>query len=190
MKKILMIILIVLVALAVLVILARIFMRQPDISLDGVYNPIAISSPAFADGGDIPVQYTGYGDDISPQLDISGLSDEAVSLVVIMDDIDHPLATVYNHWLIWNIPPAITIPEGISHGAMVAELDGAMQGQAYGRQRYRGPKPPFGSHRYKYNVFALDTMLELDSSANKKALLEAMDGHILQYGYIVGKYSR
>lgn len=161
--------------------------RQKDIVIEGIPK-LNITSPAFANDGEIPVDYTGNGKDLSPELCLTEVDKNAETLAVIMDDMDHPLVGVYNHWLIWNIPVQEKIPSGIPAGKKVAELTNAVQGIGYGKHRYRGPKPPFGSHRYKYNVFVLDTSLELPASANKKELLEAMDGHLLQYGYLIGQY--
>ena len=153
----------------------------------GDYDELIVTSPSFVNSV-IPVQYTGNGEDDSPELMFLNLSEEAVSIAIIMDDLDIPLRGVYNHWTIWNIPPRDVIPEGIPHGATVPELDGAVQGVGYGRNRYRGPKPPFGSHRYQFHVFVLDTMLDLKATAGKKELLAAMEGHILQYGSVTGVY--
>ncbi|MGM0168093.1 YbhB/YbcL family Raf kinase inhibitor-like protein [Enterococcus sp. AZ135] len=162
--------------------------RQKDIVIEDV-PALKVTSSAFEDGGKIPVKYTGNGEDVSPELQLAELDKEAVSLVVIMDDLDHPLAGVYNHWLIWNVPPMTIIPAEIPEGKQVSGLADAVQGVGYGKHRYRGPKPPFGSHRYKYNVFVLDTTMDLAASTKKRALLEAMEGHILQYGYLIGEYT-
>ena len=107
-----------------------------------------------------------------------------------MDDLDVPWKSNFTHWVIWNIPAATYIPEGISHGEAIPELDGAVQGIAFGRNRYRGPMPPFGTHRYQFHVFVLDSTLDLDSSCGKSDLLNAMEGHILQYGTLTGWYPR
>jgi len=152
----------------------------------GDYAELIVSSPSFVNGM-IPVEFTGDGEDKSPELVLENISEEAVSIAVIMDDLDHPIRG-YNHWVIWNIPPQNVIPEGITHGATVEEMGSALQGIGYGRHRYRGPKPPFGSHRYQFHVFVLDTMLDLNADAYKKDLLAAMDGHILQYGSVTGSY--
>ena len=105
-----------------------------------------------------------------------------------MDDMGHPIPA-YNHWVIWNIPIMRIIPENIPRGSCVVELGEAMQGRGYGRNKYRGPKPPFNwSHRYQFNVYALDCMLELPSHARKQDLLAALQGHILQEGSLVGKF--
>lgn len=174
------------VILVVVIILA--VTRQKDIVIENV-SKLTVTSSAFADGGMIPEEYSGNGKDISPELQLSRLDKAAVSLAVIMDDIDHPLVGVYNHWLIWSLPATESIPAEIPEGEQVAQLNNAVQGIGYGKHRYRGPKPPFGSHRYKYHVFVLDKKLDLPASAKKKDLLAAMEGHMLQYGYLVGEYA-
>lgn len=157
-----------------------------DIKIDNSIERIEVTSTAFNDMELIPIEYTGNGIDISPGFTLINLSDQAISIAIIMDDLDIPISSNYTHWVIWNIPAQVNIPEGISHGE--TSYAGATQGIAYGNHRYRGPKPPFGSHRYQFHIFVLDSMLELDSSATKKELLEAMEGHIIQYGTITGWY--
>lgn len=153
------------------------------------FQDLLITSPAFQQGRPIPQQYTGFGADISPAFQISGLCQEAVSLAVIMDDLDIPLIPAYCHWLIWNIPRREELPEQIPHGFPV--LGRAVQGVAYGQHRYRGPKPPFfvrTPHRYVFRFYALDCFLDLDAESSCRALMNAMKGHILQKGCIMGTY--
>ena len=147
-----------------------------------------VFSPSFKAGGLIPIRHTGYGDDVSPALQIEGLSTNAVSIAVLLNDMSHPIPA-YNHWLIWNLPAESYIPENIPYGEKVEKLGNAVQGRGYGKHRYRGPKPPFKwSHIYQYQVFVLDCTLELPSSSRKKDLLTAMDGHILQQAELSGHY--
>lgn len=148
---------------------------------------ITITSNAFTDGGTIPVRYTGKGEDVSPGLELSSVSPEAKSIAIIMDDLDFPFG-IFNHWVIWNIPPMLQIPEAIPQGAAVGSLGGAVQGKGYGVNRYKGPNPPFGTHRYKFKVYILDTVFDLDSNTGKKELLKQIEGHVLQYGSITGKF--
>ena len=149
---------------------------------------LRVTSPAFADGGLIPVEHTGFGADRSPELRLEGLCAGALSLAVILDDMGHPIPA-YNHWMIWNLPPRPVIPGGIPQGERVEALGGAVQGRGYGRNRYRGPKPPFHwSHLYHFNVYALDCVLDLPPTARKKDLLAAMEGHILQHALLTGHY--
>ena len=151
-------------------------------------DKLIVSSPGFDNKGLIPIEYTGRGQDISPELILENLCEEAVSIAVIMNDMGHPVPA-YNHWVIWNIPPASTIPADIPHGLRVESLGNAVQGRGYGKNRYRGPKPPFNwSHIYHFNVYVLDCRLELPPTARKRHLLEAMQGHILQQAVLTGHY--
>ena len=149
---------------------------------------LTVTSSAFAEGGKIPVKYTGRGEDISPDLQLSAISEKARSIAVIMDDLDVPGIGILTHWVIWNLPARNLIPENIPHGEVVPSLGGAVQGIGYGKHRYRGPNPPFGSHRYQYNVYVLDKQLDLSGNSGKKELLKAMEGHILQHGSITGLF--
>ena len=69
----------------------------------------------------------------------------------------------------------------------------ALQGPSvHGSLRYFGPRPPVGdpAHDYHLQVFALDTMLPLRFGASRAEALDAMDGHVLAVGEVVGTYSR
>ena len=59
-----------------------------------------------------PVKYTGYGDDISPEFIMENLSPEAKSLIITLEDLDHPIKN-FTHWIIWNIPAISIIPGSI-----------------------------------------------------------------------------
>ena len=149
---------------------------------------LVVTSPAFKKEGLIPVEFTGHGADISPELQLYGIDESARSIAISMDDVDHPRPN-YNHWVIWNIPVMQVIPADIPHGETVECLQGAVQGRGYGKHRYRGPKPPFNwSHRYQFNVFILDCTLDIPSRSGKKELLKAMEGHILQRSELIGHY--
>ena len=151
-------------------------------------NELIVTSLAFEHESLIPIEYTGYGADISPELCLHNIDERAKYIAVIMDDMGHPIPA-YNHWVIWNIPVMQVIPSNILHGKTVASLPGAIQGRGYGKHRYRGPKPPFKwSHRYQFNIYTLDCMLDLPAISRKRGLLRAMDGHILQQSILVGHY--
>lgn len=80
----------------------------------------------------------------------------------------------------------MTITGDISQGNQVSELVSSRRG--YGKNRYRGPKPPFiWSHVYQFNVYVLDCMLDLLGSSRKRDLLSAIEGYILQYGCLTGR---
>mgnify|MGYP000984424736 CR=1 FL=1 len=154
-------------------------------------NNLNVTSTAFESDGAIPVRYTGYGEDVSPALYLSDPDARAQSIAIVMDDVDHPIKPNFNHWVIWNIPVSANIPEGIPRGKTVESLGGAVQGRAYGKHRYRGPKPPFNwTHRYAFHVYVLNCKLDLDSNTKKTGLLAAMEGHVIQYGSLCGRYGR
>ena len=156
------------------------------------FDTLHIESSAFEHNGFMPLKYTGRGEDISPELAITDISPDAKSIAIIMDDHDIPVIGIFNHWIIWNIPVQNVIPENIPHGAVVDSLGGAVQGVGYGKHRYRGPKPPSfikKAHRYQFQVYVLDCMLAIDSGSGKKELLKSMNGHILQYGSLIGRFS-
>lgn len=138
-----------------------------------------------------PVRYTCDGEDISPKIEIYGVSDEVKSLAIIVDDPDAPLGT-FNHWVIWNIKPTNTIPEGIPKEHVLTDPIEAVQGKNdFGKIGYNGPCPPPGkAHRYFFKVYALDTLLDLKAGSTKKELEKAIEGHILQYGEAVAMYGR
>ena len=160
-----------------------------------MYNrkDLQITSPSFNNNGAMPKKHSGFGEDISPSFQLSNLAPEAVSIAIIMDDLDIPMIKAFNHWVIWNIPKSETIPENIPYGPVVPSLENAKQGIGYGKNRYRGPKQPVfirNIHRYIFQFYVLDCFLDLDSSAQKANLLEEMKGHIIQQGSITGNYRR
>lgn len=139
------------------------------------------------ENGKFHIDHTGRGADRSPELVLEGLSPEAVTLAVTLEDLSHPIKN-FTHWVIWNLPAADRIPGAIPAGK--STLDGAVQGVAYGLHRYAGPKPPRRTqHTYRFTVYALDCTLVLHSRARKKAFLRAAEGHILQRGSISGIFA-
>lgn len=152
-------------------------------------DTLTLTSPAFQEGCPIPRRHTGFGADVSPALRLQGLCEEAVSLALVLEDLDVPLCSHYCHWLLWNLPPVTEIPEAVPHGPSVLSLDNAVQGVGYGKHRYRGPCPPVfprKPHRYVFHVYALDCRLELPPTARMRRLQTAMSGHILQEASLMG----
>ncbi len=178
---------IIILGLLLLLALGLFFIRRYNSFDLNIKENIIITSSAFEDGGTIPKKYTGQGEDISPDFSLSSVSPEAKSIAIIMDDLDFPMG-VYNHWVIWNLPVMEQIPAAIPPGKKVEALYDAIQGKGYGKNKYKGPNPPFGSHRYKYKIYVLDTLLDLESDSGKRDLLKKMEGHVLQYGSITGKF--
>lgn len=150
---------------------------------------LKVKSSAFEDNGMIPKKYACNGDDVNPPISWSGAPQGTKSFAMIVDDPDAPSGTVV-HWLIYNIPSNLKeLAEATPSGLKLA--NGTMQGlNEKKKPGYMGPCPPDGVHRYYFKVFALDTMLELKDDINKDKLTNAMKGHILAQGQLMGKYTK
>jgi Raf kinase inhibitor-like YbhB/YbcL family protein len=142
---------------------------------------ISVRSTAFSQGGQIPKKYSCEGENINPPLDISGFPRETHSLALILEDPD-AVKGIFYHWVVWNIPPNEFISEN--------SIPGITGSNSAGEEAYLGPCPPSGSHRYYFRVFALDTLLDLPASSDKRALDEAMQGHQLSTGEIMAHYRK
>ena len=136
-----------------------------------------------------PSKYTCVGEDISPPISIQGAAGK--SMVLIMEDPDAPGGT-YVHWVMWNMRPMEKIPEGVPRASVIEKPFSARQGRNTARKTgYMGPCPPKGRpHRYFFRVYVLDIELQLAESAGKKELVEAMEGHIKQYGEAMATFGR
>ena len=148
---------------------------------------LKVSSPKIAPGAAIAELYSGYSQSVSPPLAWSKGPYGSRSFVLIIEDPDAPLPMPFIHWMVWDIPLATT---SVAQGAIPA---GGVQGKLMfvGKVGYMGPRPPAGpAHHYHFEVFALDRSLELAAGAERTALLDAMKGHVLASGELVGTYSK
>ena len=150
---------------------------------------ITVQSAAFSDGGDIPVRYTCQGENVSPPLAWEGVPADAVTLALICEDPDAPLRT-YSHWVVYGLPPETAgLPEAVPQGEEL--VGGGVQGRNdFGDAAYGGPCPPGGEHRYYWTVYALDAALDLGPAARRGDLLDAMEGHVLATGQLMGRYQK
>ena len=148
-----------------------------------------ITSSAFEEGDMIPSKYTCDGENISPPLSWSEAPTGTKTFAIICDDPDAPAGT-WVHWVVYNIPAGTTeLPEAVP---VKKEPDnGAVQGlNDFRKTGYGGPCPPSGTHRYFFKIYALDAKPDLTGDVTKDILLDAMKGHILAQGQLIGKYSR
>jgi len=92
------------------------------------------------------------------------------------------------HWLVWNIPGTST---GLAEGVMpVAELPDGTRQVSLRAAGYMGPGAPANGpyHHYTFELFALDTKLDLTEAATRADVVKAMDGHILAKGVLAGRF--
>ncbi len=153
---------------------------------------LTLTSPAFEHEGNIPAEYTCDGKDISPELNWTGIPDEARSLVLIVDDPDAPDPAApkmtWVHWLLYNLPiSSIGLGKGIRDGDLPV---GTLQGlNDWKREGYGGPCPPKGRHRYFHKLYALDAVLPDLSRPTKAKVEEAMAGHVVDEAVLMGTYA-
>jgi Raf kinase inhibitor-like YbhB/YbcL family protein len=146
---------------------------------------LAVSSSAFSEGGAIPVAYTADGGGFAPPIAWENVPASARSMVLIAEDPDAPMPKPFVHWLVYSLPAAVGSLE--SAPAFGREGKNTMM-----KPGYTPPAPPagHGPHHYHFQVFALDTILELEGGIGRSALLDAMRGHVLAWGETVGTYER
>lgn len=113
---------------------------------------LAITSPNFDEGAELPARFTCDATNISPALSFSGVPQGTAELAIVVDDPGAADGT-FTHWIIAGLPPT-TI--GLAEDQVPDE---AVEGRnSEGRSAYSGPCPPEGDgpHTYRFSVYALD----------------------------------
>ena len=164
---------------------------------------MVLTIPAWSDGGQIPAKFTQAGEQVSPELKWTNVPPGTMSFVVNMLDPDVAVqrgTETQPHWIVWSIPATATgLPEGVKAGAELP--DGTRQISASG-PNYRGPGAPATGplHHYTFEVYALDTKLDVTPSTaatpivaaleTRANVMKAMQGHVLGKAVYVGLFKR
>jgi Raf kinase inhibitor-like YbhB/YbcL family protein len=156
-------------------------------------QPIQVSSSAFQNGGPIPLKYSDYNQGVSPALSWAAVPG-AQSFVLMMEDPDATSPIPFEHWIAL-IPGNVTrLPDDVDRRAeFPRDVPGMRQGSnSHSQLGYFGPRPPAAQppHRYHFQVFALDTRLNLPTGFNRHTLIKAMQGHVVAKGEIVGTFTK
>lgn len=153
-----------------------------------------ISSPAFKDKGNIPVQYVmpgAGGSNLSLPLVWKDVPPETRSFALSMVD-PHPVARNWVHWLVINIPSTVnTLEEGASRKKMPPGCKELLN--SFGEIGYGGPQPPEGTgeHPYVITIYALSVeKLDLALDTTLAQFKKALEGKILGSASITGMYRR
>lgn len=143
-----------------------------------------LTSPAFADGADIPVRHTCDGDDLSPRLTWRDVPKGTRSFALIVDDPDAPRGT-FTHWVLYDLPSEL---QELGEGA----APGTSGRNSFGRGGYGGPCPPAGDqpHRYRFTLYALDVPTIALENGTREELDARLDTHVLATAQLVGRYQR
>lgn len=156
---------------------------------------LTLTSPDFEDGAVIPDKYTQKDSNpVSPKLEWTNVPMGTESFVLLMHDPDVALGKKTDdvtHWMAFNIPGTATSLAG-GQSADPKLADGTIQIMNTGRKPgFMGPgapAPPY--HHYTFELFALDTKLDLGPDATRDQVVNAMQGHILGKGVLVGRFHR
>lgn len=174
-------------------------LAQPSI----VPSIMSLSTTAFSDGGIIPVKFSqaapggAPGEGTSPALTWINVPAGTQSFVLNMHDLDFSRNKTTDdqvHWLVWNIPGTSKgFSEGLPRGITLP--DGSYQISVTG-DVYRGPGAAANGplHHYIFELFALDIIVDIkpagDAFENRKAVMQAMEGHILGKAAYGGRFKR
>jgi hypothetical protein len=164
----------------------------------GAIQVMTLTSSAWTDGGVIPDKYTQAGEDISPPLSWSNIPSGTVSFTLVVHDPDAAVGQGTEdtlHWMLWNLPVAVTSLH--ERAPSMAQLpDGTRQISATGPY-YRGPGAAGAgpAHHYVFELYALDTLLEVPAvgaspAQTRAAVVAAMAGHVRGKAALVGLFKR
>jgi len=152
----------------------------------GQSEKVTLTSPDFADGAPMPLATTAYDANQSPALSWSGVPEGTAQLVLVMEDIDVPIRTPMVHTVAVLDAGVVAVERGQLATTAQRFLKGVV-----GKPGYHGPRPivGHGAHRYRFHLYALDTVLP-ESVSTVKELPAATAGHVLARGSVTGTFTR
>ena len=164
---------------------------------------MTLTVAGFPDGGDIPVKFSqaapgvATGEGLSPAITWANAPAGTQSFFLNMHDEDvarNKTTDDQAHWVVWNLPASATgLPEGVPKGPKLA--NGAFQISATG-QMYRGPGAAANGpkHHYMFEIYALDTMIDVQPTADafetRANVMKAIQGHVLGKAVYGGLFKR
>lgn len=177
----------------------------PPATTEPVEAEFGMTSPAFQDGGDIPIAFTCEGANDSPELAWTGVPGGTTSLALAVVD---PDGGDWIHWIAWNIPPDSTgmamnvaaggLPDGTRQGANdfadVLEAGDLFPGGGEIRiEGWDGPCPGPQPHRYFFTLYALTGTIDLPTGTPGIDILDAIeaaraDGSLIASTTILGMF--
>ena len=160
----------------------------------GSHNSIEVRSTGFTAGEWLPRKFTQEADNVSPNVVWSNVPENTKELVLICEDPHAPIPEPFVHWIIYGISPKVhAFQEDIRVDSRPEVLQGAKQGKnSKGVNAYIGPFPPIasGPHYYYFQMFALDTELNLAEGCEREEVVRKMEGHVIAQGTFIGIYER
>jgi Raf kinase inhibitor-like YbhB/YbcL family protein len=166
------------------------------VQLGHQFETLNLTSPAFAAGARLPGRFTADGAGVSPPLTWGTPPEGTVSLVLIVEDADAPAPQPLVHAIVWGLAADAG---RLAEGAIVSDAtgDGAGAGDvgrnSYFREGWLPPDPPSGHgvHNYAFQLFAVGSgASDPGETPGRAAVVEAIGGHVLAAGLLIGTYSR
>lgn len=160
---------------------------------------LTLTSRHFSDGDAIPLEHGAKhigGDDLSPHLAWTPPPPGTAQLLLVVEDIDVPLAKPAVHCVALIDPTSGHLGPG-ALGARQSATGVQVLRSTIGRG-YHGPAPikGHGPHRYTFQLFALSTPVDSTpgttppNRARPRALLPAITAPVLDRGRLTGIFER
>ena len=141
-----------------------------------------LKSKDFVGNSSIPSEFTCDGRNVSPQLSWEDVPDGTKSFALSVTDPDAPGGT-WIHWLVYNISKDV---REIERGSLPEGAEEVVND--FGKRSYGWPCPPYGTHRFFFTVYALDT--ERLEGLSKRNFLDRVERHTIEKAEIMGLYKR
>jgi Raf kinase inhibitor-like YbhB/YbcL family protein len=154
---------------------------------------IIINTP-FLNKPEIPIKFTCDSINTNPPIIIKNIPHNIKSLAIILDDPDAPSKT-WVHWILYNINIE-NISKNISKDRLntvtiIENNDRYTLGKnSWGNNRYEGPCPPNGKHRYFLKIYFLNKSTNFRKGLSKDELIKNITNITLEKRELVNIYKR
>lgn len=173
------------VLVSVLALVGAACSSNSDDAAESTTGEFVLTSPVIGDGAEIPIRYTCDGADASPPLAWAGVPDEAVELVLVVDDPDAPGGS-FTHWVVYRISAETTNVGEAGDANLINGIN------SFGDTAWGGPCPPEGDgpHTYSFVLRALGQPSGLDAGASLDEVETAIADSVIDTAILTGTYER
>jgi Raf kinase inhibitor-like YbhB/YbcL family protein len=167
--------------------------RDADLAFhSSLPKSMTLNSDAFSAGGPMPAVLSCKDAGTSPELSWTRSPDGAKSFVLIVTDWDVPSPLFrligYTHWMLFNISTNVSEVKAAVSASDLKQALIEIGKNSSGAEVYAPLCPPMGIHNYVFRIYALDVAQIQPTTRNRQALFDAMKGHVLAYGELVGRF--